>query len=170
MAAAPKVFQMIRRNWCTAEIDLFASRACHQLHIYVLETRSSQSGKICSLTEMKITGTSLCFSPFVTDRISSLKSQERGINNDFDNSKLACTILVQSNSRPVHNRASTPAPIFNNLVLNMTLKLIRKHLVEKGISYTAANLISNFRRSGTTAIQNKYEHSTIDSHMNAISA
>ena len=42
-------------------------------------------------------------------------------------------------------------------------------MVEKGISYTAANLISNFR-SGTTATQNKYEHSTIDSHMTAISA
>ena len=80
---------------------------------------------------MKKTGTSLCFSPFLTDRISSLKSQERGINNDFDNSKLTCTILVQSNSRPVHNRASSPASIFNNLVLNMTLKLIAKKILAK---------------------------------------
>ena len=32
---SPKVFQIISRNWGTAEIDLFASRACHQLHTYM---------------------------------------------------------------------------------------------------------------------------------------
>ena len=32
---SPKVFQMINRNWVTPEIDLFASRACHQFHTYM---------------------------------------------------------------------------------------------------------------------------------------
>ena len=81
------------------------------LHLYGLETRSSQSGNRCSPTEMKKPGTSICFPPFLTDSKSSLKRQGGGINNDFRNSKLSCTILVQSNPRFVHNRGSTPNPI-----------------------------------------------------------
>ena len=53
--------------------------------LYGLETRSSQSGNRCSPTEMEKPGTSICFTPFLTDRKSSLKSQGRGINNDFGN-------------------------------------------------------------------------------------
>ena len=104
--------------------------------------------------------------PFLIDRKSSLKSQGGGINNDFGNSKLAYTTLVQSNPRSVHNGASTPAPIsgtFGRLQETTTsssveqefktngLENFQKYLVEKGISNMAANLISNSRRSGTTA-------------------
>ena len=69
-------------------------------------------------------------------------------------------ILITSKlaSRPVHNRASTLAPIFNPQSSSVEqdlktngLEIFRKNLVEKGISKTAANLISNFRRSGTAA-------------------
>ena len=109
---------------------------------------------------------SICFPYFLTDRKSSLKSQRRGINSDFGNSKLACTTLVQSNLRPVHNRASSPAPtsgFFGKSQGASTsssveqdfktngLENFRKNLVEKGISNTAANLILDSRRSDTTA-------------------
>ena len=50
-------------------------------------------------------------SSFLTDWMSSLKSQGKEINNDSGNSKLACTTLVQSNPRSVQKRASNPAPI-----------------------------------------------------------
>ena len=63
---------------------------------------------------MKKPGTSICFAPFLNDRKRSLKSQRSGINNDFGYSKLACTTLVQSDSRLVHNRASTPTPVSGN--------------------------------------------------------
>ena len=135
-------------------------------HLYGLGTSSSQSDNRCSPTEMEKPGASICFPPFLTDRKSSLKSQGRGINNDFGNSKLSCTTLVQSNPRSVHNRASTSAPILvtfgrsqgtstsssveQDLKTN-GLKNFSKKLVEKGISNTAANLISNSRKSGTTA-------------------
>ena len=135
-------------------------------HLYGLETRSSQSDNRCSPTEMEKPGTSICFPPFLTDRKSSLKSQGRGINNDFGNSKLACTILVQSNPRSVHSRASTPAPISGTFCgsqgtstsfsVEQDFKTngpenFRKNFVEKGISNTTANFISNSRKSGTTA-------------------
>ena len=79
-------------------------------------------------------GTSLCFPSFLTHRKSSLKSQRRGINNDFGNSKLACTTLVQS-----HPRSCIAEPLLlpqsqellvdpegqvHPLVLNKTLKLM----------------------------------------------
>ena len=135
-------------------------------HLYGLETRSSQSSKRCSPTEMEKRGTSICFPPFLIDRKSSLKSQGRGINNDSGNSKLACTTLVQSNSRSVHNRAFTPTPISGTFGRSQGTKTsssvqqdfktndlenFRKNLFEKVISNTAANLISNSRGSGTTA-------------------
>ena len=114
---------------------------------------------------MEKPGTSLCFFPFLTDKASSLKNQRRGINNDFGNLKLACTTLVQSNPRSVHNRACTPTPIsgiFGRSQATRTscvehdsktngLENFRKNLVEKVSSNTAANLISNSRRSDTTA-------------------
>ena len=96
--------------------------------------------------------------------MQKLKSQGRGINNDFGNSKLACTILVQWNPRSVHNRASSPAPISGTFGRSKGtntsssvaqdfetngLENFRKNLVEKGISNTAGNLISNSRRSST---------------------
>ena len=104
--------------------------------------------------------------PYLTDRNSSLKSQGKGISNDFGNSKLTCITLVQSNSRPVHNRASTPAsisitfgrsqgtstsPIVEKDLETNGLENFRKNLVEKGILNTTSNLISNFRRSDTLA-------------------
>ena len=171
IAVVPKMFQIMSRNWGTPEIDLFASRACLQSlpstsHLYGLETGSLQSGNRRSPTEMEKPWTTICFSPFLTDRKSSFKSQGRGINNAFGNSKLACTTLVKSNPRSVHNRTSTPAPIsgtfgrFQGTGTSSSveqdfktngLENFRKNLVEKGISNTAANLISNSRKSGTTA-------------------
>ena len=129
-------------------------------HLHGLESNR------CSPTEMEKPRFSICFPSFLTDRKSSLKSQGRGINNDFGNSKLACTTLVQSNSRSVHKRTSTPAPVsgtfgrsqgtstFSSIKQDFKtngLKTFRKNLAEKGISNTAANLISDSRRSGTTA-------------------
>ena len=138
-------------------------------HLYGLETRPSQSGNRCSPTEMEKPGTSMCFAPFLTDRKSSLKSQGRVINNDFGNSKLACTILVQPNPRSVHNRASTPVPISGPFARSQGtstsssveqdfetngLENFRKNLVEKGISNMAANLISDSRRQALQLITN----------------
>ena len=79
--------------------------------LYGLETTSSQSGNSCSPTEMEKSWTSICFSLFLTDRTSFLKSQGRRINNDSSNPKLAYTTLVQSNPTTVQNRACTPVPI-----------------------------------------------------------
>ena len=120
--------------------------------VYGLETRSSPSGNRCSPMEMEKPETSICFPPFLTDRKSSLKSQVRG------------TTLVQSNPRSVHNRASTPALISGTFGRSQGTstsssveqdfetngqEIFRKNLVEKGISNTVANLISNSRRSVT---------------------
>ena len=132
---APKVFQMISRDWGTPEIGFFASRACHQLHTYMAWRPDPHSQPTDALQQKcKNIGLLYAFPPFITDRKSSLKSQGRMINNNFGNSKLACTILVQSNPRSVHNRVSTPAPISGTFgrsqgtsveqVLNKTLKLM----------------------------------------------
>ena len=139
---------MISQNWGTPDIDLFASRTCHQFHTYMVSRPDLHNQATDALT----------------DRKSSLKSQGRGINNDFGNSKLACTTLVQSNPRSVHNRASAPAPISETFGRSQGTstsssveqdfetngqEIFRKNLVEKGISNTVANLISNSRRSVT---------------------
>ena len=166
---SPKVFQIISRNWGTVEIDLFASRACHQLHTYMAWRPDPHSQALDALQQKwKNLGRLYAHPPppFLTDRKSSLKSHGRGINKDFGNYKLPCTTLVQSNLRSVHNRASTPATIsgtfgksqgtntpssFEQGFKTNGMENFRKNLVEKGISNTAANLISISRRSGTTA-------------------
>ena len=71
---------------------------------------------------------------------------------------------MQSNPRSVHNRASTPALISGTFGRSQGTstsssveqdfetngqEIFRKNLVEKGISNTVANLISNSRRSVT---------------------
>ena len=40
---SPKVFQIICRHWGTPEIDLFAFRACHQIHTYMAWRQDPQS-------------------------------------------------------------------------------------------------------------------------------
>ena len=102
--------------------------------LYGLETRSSQSGNRCSPTEIEKPGTSICFSPFLTDRKSSLKSQGRGINNDFGNFNWPAQpwygqILDLCITEPLLLSQSQeflvdPKGQIHPLVLNKTLKLM----------------------------------------------
>ena len=162
---SPKVFQMISQNWDTPDIDLFASRACHQLHTNMAWRPDPYSQATDALQQKWKNLGLLCTFPRFS-LIGRVLLRVRGINNDFGNSKLACTTLVQSNPRSVHNRASTPASISGPFVRSQGtstsssveqdfetngLENFRKNLVEKGISNMATNLILNSRRPGTTA-------------------
>ena len=66
---SPKVFQMVGQNWGTSEINVFASKACHQLYNY-MAWRPDPHNQAIDALQQKWKNLGL----FLTDRKSSLKS------------------------------------------------------------------------------------------------
>ena len=115
---SPRVFQEICGKWEFSELDLFASRACHQIRPYLLWKEDPH----CLATDAfykswKHWGllATVCFSPFFNDKKSSIKGQNRGGKCNSNNTKLASTTLVQSGSEIICNRTSASNSVKQHL-------------------------------------------------------
>ena len=79
-----------------------------------MESRPTQPNNRCIPTELEISGSTVCFSPFFNDRESSIKVQNRG-GGCNSNAKLASTTLVQSGSGNICNRTSASTSVKQHL-------------------------------------------------------
>ena len=148
-----KVFQIISQNWGTPEKDLFASRTCHQLHTYMAWRLDPHSQATDALQQKwKNLGILYASPPFSLIGRVLLRAREEGLK----------MILVTPNwpaqswySQILDLCITEPLllPQSQELLVDLKetngLENFRKNLVEKGISNTTGNLISNSRRSST---------------------
>ena len=132
--------------------------------IFCLETRSSQSGNKCNVTNL-VSETSICFPSLLNDNecpTQSAKGQCGEIN--FDNSILAKSALVPisppivnkktssliSEEKPFDKSKGGIAPYVREPNINSSgMGGYRQKLSKEGISERAANLIAKARRPGS---------------------
>ena len=93
---SPKVFQEICLKWRFPKLDLFASRACHQIPSYLSWKADSRCLATDALQQSwKYLGL-LSFSPFFNDRESYIKGQNGWGRCSYN--KMASATLVQLGS------------------------------------------------------------------------
>ena len=146
-------------------MDLFASRACHQIPSYLSWKADPQSlGADAFQQNWKHRGLLYAFPPFSIIEKVLLKVKTEGECNS-NNTKLASTILVQSSSGITCNRTSASTSVKQHLSKSSGprtpsgheqnpktsgLESFRRSLASEGISARAAELIAGARRPGTS--------------------
>ena len=162
----------ILRNMCKVEIPRVRSFCINSMPsntiLPVVENRSTRPSNRCIPTELETSGATVCFSPFFNDRESSIKGQNRGGGCNFNNTKLASTTLVQSDSVSICNRTSASTSVKQHLSKSLGpskpfsreqnhktggLERFRQSLASEGISARAAELITSARRPGTSLLR-----------------
>ena len=168
---SPKVFQIISQNCGAPEKDLFASRAWLQLHTYVTHLYGSRiwrpdphsQATDAVQQKWKNLGLLYAFPPFSLIGRVLLRVREEGLTMTLATPNWPAQPwygqildLCITDPTPISGTfgrsqgTSTPSSVEQDFKTN-DLENFRKNLVEKGISNTAANLISTSSRSGTTA-------------------
>ena len=105
------------------------------------------------------------FSSFLTDSKFCLKSPKNGFNNNFYHSKLAISISVCSNTKPLYSKVFTSTSIWETFVRSpgtgisfsieqnfdiSSLENFKRSLVLEGVSERPKKFMSVFRRLDTT--------------------
>ena len=162
---SPRVFQEICVKWGFPQLDLFASRAYHQMRSYLSCEEDPHSLATDPFQQSwKHWGLMHAFPPFSMTG-SSIKAQNRRGGCNSNNTKLASTTLVQSGSRIICNQTSASISVKQHLSKSSEpgtpsrreqnpktsgLESFRQSLASEGISERAAEPIAGARRPGTS--------------------